>query len=124
MAEPIAIKITNAAAIRKAYAQAPALMTKKLSMAIRVAVFLVQGKMMPEIPVLTGRLRASAYSRFKPLSGEVGTNAIYGKFVHDGTKFMKARPYLKMAIDDTQREINQLFTRAVQEVLNDIGSKS
>ena len=121
MAEPISIKITNAPQIRMAYAKAPAAMTKALSIAIKTAVFLVQGKSMMNTPVLTGRLRASTYARFEPLRGEVGTNTNYDRFVHDGTRYMKGRPYLKMAVDDSNFEINELFTRAVQEVLNDIG---
>lgn len=121
MADPISIKITNAAQIRQAYDKAPALMTKYLSVAIKTAVFLVQGKMMPEIPVLTGRLRGSSYSKFMPLRGEVGTMTNYDKFVHDGTRFMPGRPYLKMAVDDSQGEVNELFTRAAEQALNDIG---
>jgi hypothetical protein len=121
MADPIAIKITNAAQIRRAYAKAPAAMTKALSVAIKTAVFLVQGKSMVNTPVLTGRLRASTYSKFQPLRGEVGTNTNYDRFVHDGTRFMAGRPYLKMAVEDSNEEINELFTRATQEVLNDIG---
>jgi hypothetical protein len=121
MPDPIAIKITNAAQIRAAYAKAPAAMTKALSIAIKTAVFIVQGKSMINTPVLTGRLRASTYAKFQPLRGEVGTNTNYDRFVHDGTKFMAGRPYLKMAVEDSNIEINELFTRATQEVLNDIG---
>jgi HK97 gp10 family phage protein len=121
MADPIAIKITNAQQIRLAYAKAPALMTKNLSIAVKTAVFLIEGKMKPNIPVLTGRLRGSSYTKFAPLRGEVGTNTNYDRFVHDGTKFMKGRPYLKMAVDDSNHEVQELFTKAAQDVLNDIG---
>lgn len=124
MAEPIAIKITNAAQIRIAYAKAPALMTKYLTIAIKTAVFLIQGGMMPNIPVDTGRLRASSYSKFAPLKGEVGTNTNYDRFVHDGTRFMKGRPYLKDAVEDKNVEVNELFTRATQQALNEIGKSA
>lgn len=120
----IRIKITNAEQIRRAYSKAPALMTKRLSIAIKMAVFLVQGRSMRNTPVLTGRLRASTSSRFMPLAGEVGTHTNYDRFVHEGTRFMKGRPYLKMAVDESQGEINDLFTRAAQDVLNDIGKAS
>lgn len=121
MPDPIAMKITNAGEIRRAYAKSPALMTKNLSIAIKTAVFLVQGKSMVNTPVLTGRLRGSTYARFEPLRGEVGTNTTYDMFVHEGTKFMKGRPYLRMAVEDSNQEIQELFTRAAQDVLNDIG---
>jgi hypothetical protein len=122
MPNNISIKITNAAEIRRAYAKAPALMTKNLSVAIKTAVFLVQGRSMINTPVLTGRLRASTYSRFEPLRGEVGTNTNYDRFVHEGTRYMKGRPYLKMAIEESDTEINALFAKAAQSVLNDIGN--
>jgi hypothetical protein len=32
---------------------------------------------------------------------------------------MPARPYLRMAVEDSNDEINELFTRATQDVLNE-----
>jgi HK97 gp10 family phage protein len=121
MGEAIAIKITNADQIKRAYSKAPAQMTKALSLAVKTAVFLIQGRSMINTPVLTGRLRASSYTNFAPLRGEVGTNTNYDRFVHEGTKFMPARPYLRDAVDESNDEINELFTRATQDVLNSIG---
>lgn len=124
MAEAVKITITNAAQIRAAYAKAPAQMTKSLSIAIKTAVFLIQGKSMQNTPVLTGRLRASTYSRFQPLQGEVGTNTSYDMFVHEGTKFVKGRPYLRDAVDSSNTEVNELFKRATQDVLDEIGKSA
>lgn len=121
MPEAISIKITNAAQIQRAYAKAPALMTKNLSVAIKTAVFLIQGRSMINTPVKTGRLRGSTYTKFEPLRGEVGTNTNYDRFVHDGTRFMKGRPYLADAVASSNDEVNELFTKATQDVLNDIG---
>ncbi len=121
MADHISIKITNAAEIKSAYSKAPALMTKALSTVIKMAVFIIHALSASNTPVLTGRLRGSTYSKFKPLRGEVGTNTDYDKFVHEGTKFMKAQPYLRMAVESSNSEINSLFVQATQNVLNDIG---
>jgi HK97 gp10 family phage protein len=130
MGEPIAIKIENADQIRRAYSKAPAQMTKALSVAIKTAVFLIQGRSMSNTPVLTGRLRGSHYTKFEPLRGEVGTDPSrekgsrgvdYSTFVHEGTRFMPARPYLRSAVEESNGEINDLFTKATQDVLNDIG---
>lgn len=124
MPEPISIHIENAAKIQFVYAKAPALMTKALSLAVRKAVFLVARKSMINTPVKTGRLRGSTYSRFMPLSGVIGTKTNYDRFVHDGTRFMKGRPYLKMAVDDANPKINEFFTDATQSVLNEIGRQT
>lgn len=117
----LTIKITNAAQIQKAFAQAPAKMTKALTKAIKQSVFLLQGRSMSNTPVLTGRLRGSHYTRFMPLKGEVGANANYAGFVHDGTRFMKGRPFLEMALSESNEEIQDFFTRGTQDVLNEIG---
>lgn len=124
MGAPIAIKIENADQIKRAFIKAPALMTKYLSMAIKAAVFLIEGKSMQNTPVLTGRLRGSHYTNFKPMYGEVGTNTNYDKFVHEGTKFMPGRPYLRDAVDDSNVKINEMMLAATQKVLNDIGKAS
>jgi phage gpG-like protein len=124
MGEAISIRIKNASQIRRAYDKAPAEMTKALSIAIKKAAFLVQGRSMQNAPVLTGRLRASHFTHFMPLAATVGTNTNYDTFVHEGTKFMKGRPYLRMAVEDSNNEINDLFTRATQEVLNELGRRS
>lgn len=120
----IAIEIVNVKQIQAAYAKAPAQMVKSLSVAIKTAVFLIQRFSMQNTPVLTGRLRASHYSRFEPLKGEVGTRVNYDRFVHDGTKFIPARPYLATAVADSQGPIGDLFTSAVDSVLDRIGKDS
>ncbi len=122
MASTIQLQITNIAQIRAAFNKAPALMTKRISVAIKQAIFFIQARSMTKTPVLTGRLRASTYTRFEPLKGEVGTKTNYDFFVHEGTKFMPGRPYLRRAVDETNGQIDDLFTNAAQEVLNDIGN--
>lgn len=121
MAEPIAIKITNLPQIRAAFNQAPGLMTKELNLAIRKSLYTVQPKSMRNTPVLTGRLRASTRSLFSNLKGEIGTHTDYDIFVHNGTRYMKARPYLKTAVEDSEHEIQRFFTQAVDNVLSAIG---
>lgn len=121
MAEPISIKITNLPQIRAAFDKAPALMAKELNLAIKKTLLVVQRKSMINTPVLTGRLRASTYSRMGFLKGEVGTNTNYDIFVHDGTRFMPARPYLADAVEDSNPEVDLLFLKAVDNVLSEIG---
>jgi HK97 gp10 family phage protein len=76
---------------------------------------------MRNTPVLTGRLRASTASRFTNLAGEVGTHTNYDIFVHEGTKFMKARPYLRDAVEEESGAVIEFFHSAVQNVLDKIG---
>lgn len=122
MANPsVNITIKNLPQIKSAFNKAPGLMTRELNTAIKKSVFFVQGKSMINTPVLTGRLRASHRSLFSNLKGEVGTNTNYDVFVHWGTRYMKARPYLLEAVKDSDAEVNRFFTQAVDKVLSDIG---
>lgn len=112
----IEIKIINIAAIRDAFNRAPAAMRQELAMAIKRIVFVIGRQSRINTPVDTGRLRASTYERFTGLSGEVGTNTTYDFFVHEGTRFMKAQPYLRLAVEGSQPEVDQTFTQAVNNV--------
>jgi HK97 gp10 family phage protein len=117
----IAIKITNLPQIKAAFARAPYLMTKELNIAIGQTVLSIGGESRRRTPVDTGRLRASTYERFANLRGEVGTDTVYDRFVHYGTRYMQARPYLANAVKANQTNTERYFTKAVDRVLNVIG---
>lgn len=116
----IEIKITNLPQIRAAFNKSPIEMRIGLNTAIRKAVLTIQGKSMMNTPVLTGRLRASTSSQFGDLRGEIGTHTNYDVYVHDGTKFMAARPYLKDAVESASGDTERFFKDAVQIVLDNI----
>lgn len=55
-------------------------------------------------PVDTGRLRSSIvvtppYKRATEIIVSIGTNVEYAIFVHNGTRFMRARPFLTDALE-------------------------
>lgn len=117
----ISITIKNLPQIKAAFNKAPGLMTRELNTAIKKSIFLIQGKSMVNTPVLTGRLRSSHRSKFENLKGQVSTNTNYDIFVHEGTRFMKARPFMREAVETSDTEVNRFFTQAVDKVLFDIG---
>ncbi len=57
-------------------------------------------------PVLTGRLRASIH--FSPaasfLQAVVATGTEYAIFVHEGTRYMRARPFMETGAEYAKRE--------------------
>lgn len=120
----IAIKIKNISEIKRAFAMAPALMARELNTSIRRVVLQIGRQSRMATPVDTGRLRASTYERFSNLKGEVGTNTDYDFFVHEGTRFMRGRPYLRKAVENNQTGTDQEFTSAVQRVLEQIGKRT
>jgi HK97 gp10 family phage protein len=45
-------------------------------------------------PVRTGMLRASILTDIKPLWARVAPHVFYAGYVHEGTRYMKARPFM------------------------------
>lgn len=123
MAE-INITITNLPEIKAAFAKAPRLMTAQLNLAIKKSLFIVEGRSKRNTPVLTGRLRSSHRSIFGNLKGEVGTHTNYDMFIHEGTRFMRPRPFLRTAVIQSDPDINKYFTQAVDKVLSEIASNT
>lgn len=118
------VEIKNIAQIKSAFRQAPYLMTKNLSKAISRSVFNVQRTSMKITPVKTGFLKRSHRTGMtSPLTGYVEPTASYALFVHDGTRFMKARPFLRDALEVEDGFIQAEFEQAVQDTLDSIGSK-
>lgn len=72
-------------------------------------------------PVDTGRLRASHRSIFRDMYGEVGTHTHYDLFVHEGTRYMRSRPYLRNAVAKADPQIQLFFQKAAQSTLDTIG---
>lgn len=100
-------------------------MSRELGIAIKKATFLVDAKSKINTPVLTGRLRSSHRTFFagfgSSFAGTVEPTANYAIFVHEGTKFMQGRPFLRNALEDSEDEIQYLFSRATQNALDQIG---
>jgi HK97 gp10 family phage protein len=117
----IKVEIKNLPAIRSAFAKSPRLMTKNLQQAISRTALIIGSQSRRNTPVRTGRLRASTYERFfAGLKAEVGTNTNYDFFVHEGTRFMRGRPYMRLAVEQRQNAIDMEFQKAVQTTLNEI----
>jgi len=128
----IQVKITNIDQIRKAFKAAPEKMGKALNIAIQKVLFSIQAETIrnvhPDrgINVITGGL-LSATERppvFTNLKGVYDIDIYYAPFVHDGTRFMRARPFLKHAVDSQQEITNRFFTEAVDSVLSEIGKET
>ena len=143
----IRVGIKNLPQIKAAFRKSPALMTQELNIAIKKSIFLIHGRSVTNAPVRTSRLRGSVYDNFGFLKGEIGFKADYAAAVHDGSKAhvikpkfkralfwkgaenpvmsvmhpgTKANPFLKKAVNTSEREINQNFETAVQNVLDKV----
>ena len=116
----IQVRITNLAEIQAAFKSAPIKMARNLNDAIRRSALAVQRQSMINSPVLTGNLRASHQSIFEPLKATIQPMANYAIFVHEGTRYMKGRPFLLEAVEAETENINDNFHKAVQDTLDEI----
>lgn len=69
-------------------------------------------------PVDTGRLRADIGTKLKQreLEGVVYSNISYSVYVHEGTRYMKARPYLLNAIKGEEpKVVREMQRNALKE---------
>lgn len=120
----IHIVIKNIRQIRAAFAKSPQVMARNLNMSIRQAVLMIGRDSRRFTPVDTGRLRASTYERFSNLKGEIGTNTEYDIFVHEGTRYMRGRPYLRKSVEMNQLSVDRLMTEAVQKTLDQVARET
>lgn len=117
----ISVRITNLDAIRRAFSKAPVAMTRELNKAIRRSLIVIERDSKIGTPVDTGRLRASHRSVFTQLKGVLSTNTNYDVYVHDGTRYIKGRPYMLNAVQSNESKVDREFHTAVQNVLDEIG---
>lgn len=60
-------------------------------------------------PVDTGRLRASIHTQpmFGGFGAKISTNTEYAVFVHNGTRYMRARPFMAEAVRQLGNQIEK-----------------
>lgn len=129
------VQIENIDQIRAAFNKAPEKMVKELDKAIQKSVFEIEAGTKTRAPVRTGYMRASIRTTFTPLKGVLdwpdtsnpqGNSSrpapvsLYSFFVHEGTRFMAARPFLFQAVEGSVANIQGYFKTSVQNVLDDI----
>jgi HK97 gp10 family phage protein len=59
----------------------------------------------------TGRLRASVATEVDGLTGRVGTNVEYGRYLELGTRRMAARPWLRRALAESRAQVEMALAR-------------
>lgn len=120
----VSIQIKNLPEIKRAFAAAPVQMGKGLNTAIQKSIFSIQADSMRNTTVLTGRLRASHFVSLMPLKGVLEPMANYAIFVHEGTQYMKGRPFLFDAVRSNEDKVQGFFTEETQKVLDAIAKET
>lgn len=103
-------------AIQKAYGNAG--VREFLAKEIERISFKIQRFAKQVTPVDTGVLRASIVTKsLGELSHEVFTNKEYALFVHEGTKFMRGRPFMEQGVLFTQHNLAGEISNKLDEHL-------
>ncbi len=90
---------------------------RAIKSSIRKAGLLVERHSKMRAPVDTGRMRSSIRSTSHGLSATIRPNVNYARFVHDGTRFMRARPFMTEGLNLSITEIRAVFNREIKGAL-------
>ena len=84
---------------------------------VRKAGFIVERHSKMRSPVDTGRMRSSINTTVRGLSATIRPMVHYAQFVHNGTRFMRAQPFMTRGLNDSITEIRAVFNREIKGAL-------
>lgn len=99
----------DAASYLKFLDGAPEKVAKILQNVIYKGSLLVERFGKQNAPVDTGRLRASISTDIHPLTATTSTNTNYARYVHDGTRYMRGRPFMTDAAKSAEGQIGGII---------------
>lgn len=73
--------------------------------------FMIEGEAKRVTPVDTGRLRASISTSQYGMRAVVAPHTNYAFFVHEGTRRMKSRPFMKWGVERASRGLETLMVK-------------
>lgn len=84
-----------------------------------------QGKLQittgPNRAIKTGYLRASiSVASVLPYQAKVVVGAGYGIYVHEGTRYMQARPFLREGLKQAVPEIEKIFGKRIKTLIETV----
>lgn len=121
------VRITNLEEIRRAFRKAPQLMVKHLNTAIEGSIWQVErtvtlkGYSNEYYTNRTYSLTRNWVSMFQPGKGTLYSRMDYATYLHEGTSYIRARPFLADSLKEDGKQIEKNFENAVQKVLDEIG---
>jgi HK97 gp10 family phage protein len=116
----ITLDIQGLDRVRANFDKMPAKLLQNINGAITKAAFLLENRAKREAPVDTGRLMRSINVRsIAPFKQAVGPHVNYALYVHEGTRFQKANPFLRRAAAAENADIQRIFDEAIESAINE-----
>jgi len=79
-------------------------------------------------PVDTGRMRASIGTSMgimrRDVKAIIQPNVDYAVYVHEGTRYMKGRPFMKWGLDAYKREGDRLVIQKIKEATEELARRA
>ena len=132
----IKIELLNKKRIIKAFQDAPNDLAKAIQTALeqtggetvrKAKQIVTSGSGMWKAPVDTGKMRQGIYiSEKTPLRVVIQPNLSitpYAQFVHEGTRKMKARPFMTITKEQEGKNIASFFQRTLNNFVNELSRK-
>lgn len=121
------IKFVGLNELLKAFRRMPREMASTINAGMKEAAFEVERTAKiritsgPERAIKTGALRASiGVTSLLPYKATITAQQRYGLFIHEGTRYMRARPFLKKGLEDAIPKIEKIFGKRVKTVIQNI----
>jgi HK97 gp10 family phage protein len=116
------VKIEGLDELQRQFKKSPEITRKRLNEAINRATIILNNYLKTGgiVPVRTGLLRQSIRPVITDLKSTIAPHTHYAIYVHEGTYKMKARPFLKTAIDDKNNEVQKQFDNAIELIAQDL----
>lgn len=84
---------------------------------IKKSIFTIERQSKIETPVDTGILRNSYETTFNDLIGKLTNFREYGIYVHEGTRYQKANPFMMRAVEKTENDVEIIFSNELDALL-------
>jgi len=115
---PVVLKITGLDRLKAGLEAAPRQLRAVANCVVIQQMSMVTERAREIVPVRTGYLRSTIYrKKIGFLGWEVGASAFYAGFVEFGTRYMRARPYLRPAVEEKMPLVREALKDALIEKL-------
>ena len=116
---PSTIKITFNPSLRSLQKTFSSLnFTPFMQKEVKKLAFIVEGESKKVSPVDTGRMRSSISVDLEPLTATIGPHVRYDYFVHEGTRFMAARPFMLWGAESASSRFDPIFEKDVKSFIS------
>lgn len=118
------VEIKGLDRFRRALSQYPRIAGSYFAEAIANSAWIITRESKENAPVKTGWLQGSIYPTIGLDAAVVSPQAEYAMYVHEGTRYMKARPFLLRAMVENQQDVQDQFETALENTLDEIAKRS